>query len=235
MTPAEGALYLGVPNLLMVGFANKPEPPFDQYLISFRPFQRVIWSIISEAASDRVDLDEVISLAEKFPNLCGAVLDDFFFHPAADGSPGRVSVSELARFRERLRGGARPLELWLVLYDHQLHLPLQPYFELCDVVMFWTWQAKDLAQLEENLAKLEALAPGKRIVLGCYLWDYGGEKEMPVEAMQRQCELGGQWLQSGRIEGLIFLSNNVCDMELPSVEFVRRWIVENGDAVVVAS
>jgi hypothetical protein len=27
MTPAEGAFYLGVPNLLIVSFQGKPEPP----------------------------------------------------------------------------------------------------------------------------------------------------------------------------------------------------------------
>ena len=34
------------------------------------------------------------------------------------------------------------------------------------------------------------MSHNKRIVLGCYMYDYGNHKEMPVEAMQMQCETG---------------------------------------------
>ena len=30
MTPAEGTLYMGLENLIMVVFADQPAPPFDQ-------------------------------------------------------------------------------------------------------------------------------------------------------------------------------------------------------------
>ena len=42
ITPAEAALYLDVPNLLMVRYHDRPAPPFDQLAIPFRAFKRVV-------------------------------------------------------------------------------------------------------------------------------------------------------------------------------------------------
>jgi hypothetical protein len=70
------------------------------------------------------------------------------------------------------------------------------------------------------------MSPGKQRVLGCYMWDYGTGHPMPVELMQRQVELGAQWLREGRIAGMIFLASCICDLELEAVEWTRRWIAE---------
>ena len=232
MTPAEGALYLGVPNVLMVAFAGKPEPPFEQYGKSLAPFDRLVWSIVGDSSSTRndaqPDMEPVLQLARTQENLVGAIMDDFFHEPKADGSVSRFSLEQIRGFRERLHAAARPLDLWVVLYAHQLHLPVAEHLAACDVVTFWTWEAKDLPRLEENFARFEALAPKSRKVLGCYLLDYGSKKEMPVEAMRMQCELGRKWLREGRIEGMIFLASCVCDLGLPAVEWTRGWVAEVG-------
>jgi hypothetical protein len=49
---------------------------------------------------------------------------------------------------------------------------------------------------------------------------------MPLELMQKQCEIGLRWLREGRIEGMIFLASCICDIELETVEWTRRWIAE---------
>ncbi len=51
---------------------------------------------------------------------------------------------------------------------------------------------------------------------------------MPLDLMKKQCELGRKWLKEGRIEGMIFLASNVCDLELETVEWTRKWIAEVG-------
>ena len=79
-----------------------------------------------------------------------------------------------------------------------------------------------------RIAGAEALHPGARLVLGCYLWDYGDKRPLPVESMERQCRAGLRWLQEGRIEGMIFLASCICDLGLESVEWTRRWIAEVG-------
>ncbi len=158
-------------------------------------------------------------------------------HPAtnvlADGPDPNdpFSLESLRRLRERLRVGERPLDLWVVLYTGEFDLPtLRPHLDLCDVVTMWTWTAAELQNLEANFARFEKLVGPKRLVLGCYLWDYGARRPMPVEAMQRQCELGLRWLRERRIEGMIFLASCICDLKLEAVEWTREWIAAHAQA-----
>jgi hypothetical protein len=122
----------------------------------------------------------------------------------------------------------------VVLYAHQLALPVRQHLALCDKVSFWTWRAEELAGLERNLAALEALAPACGKVLGCYMWDYGNKRPMPVAAMERQCSMGLRWLREGRIEGMIFLASCICDLGLETVEWTREWIARVGGQVLPA-
>jgi len=84
--------------------------------------------------------------------------------------------------------------------------------------------------MEANFDKLtKLLLPGKTVLLGCYMWNYGEKKALPVSLMRHQCELGLRWLREGRIKGMIFLSNNICDMDLETVDWTRRWVHQIGD------
>src|ERR1051326_1573479 len=69
ISPAEAAFDLGVPNMILVCLNDRPQPPFDQAMRSFRTMKGVVWSIVGARGSTRTDLDEVLSLAETFPNL----------------------------------------------------------------------------------------------------------------------------------------------------------------------
>lgn len=233
MTPAEAAFYLDVPNALMVVFQGKPEPPFDRLAVSMRPLKRVVWSIIGDSSSTRndkeTDIDEVISLARKFPNLSGGIMDDFFRPADASGAISRYGTADIASFRKRLNQAPNKLDLWVVVYTHNLDLPIRPYLDNCDVVTFWTWNAADLRDLTKNFERFEEVAGPARKVLGCYMWDFGTGKPMPLYLMKLQCEKGLQWLKEGRIEGMIFLSSVVCDLDLEAVEWTRRWIADAGD------
>ena len=77
--------------------------------------------------------------------------------------------------------------------------------------------------------RVERLAPSIRKVLGCYMWDYGENKPMPVSFMEKQCQLGQRWLDEGRINGMIFLASCICDYGLEAVEWTRAWIRKAGD------
>ena len=238
MTPVEAAYYLDVRTLIMVCYGGLPQPPFDQHALAHSTLDRVVWSIVGDSGSKRndeqSDLDEVLRVAAKHPNITGAMMDDFFHAEKDTGSAdvGRYTSDELREFQRRLHEEVRRLDLWVVLYEHELHLDVARHLEFCDVVTFWTWNAPDLAELEANFARFEEKAGSARKVLGCYMWDYGLKRPMPVECMEKQCELARQWIRSGRIEGMIFLSNCVCDLGLEAVEWTRRWVARVGDEEV---
>jgi len=228
MTPAEGAFYLDVPNLIMVCWKGKPAPPYDQYAIPFRPLKQVVWSVVGSGGetADR-ERKAVFALAERTPNITGIFMDDFFTNEG--DKVARLSLDELRGLRKQAELADRRLDLWVVLYTHQLDRPTQEHLKLCDKVTLWTWRSADLAHLETNMARFEKLAGQSGKLLGLYMYDFGAKGEMPVDRMQKQCELGLQWLKEGRIEGMVFLANTVADLDFEAVEWTRQWIARVGD------
>ncbi len=232
MTPTEGAFFLGVPNLIMVRYKGKPAPPFDQCALALSPLKRVVWSIVGaggETEANEVEL--VLDLASRFPNICGVHMDDFFY-----GKPdekGRIAVhtpDELKAIKKRLVVDDRKFDLWVTLYTTNMDLPnIDKHLEQCDVVTYWTWRAEELNELEQNFNRLEQVSSSSRKVLGCYMWDYGDHKPISLSLMQHQCEFGLRYLREGRIEGIIFLASCICDLGLKAVEWTRKWIQEVGE------
>lgn len=238
ITPAEAASYLGVSNVIMVRYNNKPEPPFHEHGLALSSLARVVWSIIGDSSSSGNDLAAVRKLALQFPNICGVIMDDFFQRTsAADGKKELAPYTpmQLEGIRGQLTLAEKQLDLWVVLYAHQLDLPVGEHLRQCDVLTFWTWRAEEIAHLERNFERAEVSFPFCRKVLGCYMYDYGARQLMPLGLMAKQCELGLRWIQEGRIEGMIFLASCICDLEIEAVEWTRRWIrsLAEGNSQVV--
>ena len=228
ITPVEAAFYMSLPNMIHVRYYGDPEPPFQQFAIPFRALREVVWSLVgASGATDSREREAVLELAAENPNFSGVMMDDFFTGNK-EGKLAALTVSELQRLQKRLKGGGKSLDLWVVLYDHQLEDPVRGHLKQCDVVTFWTWKAADLRDLKPNFEKVEKLAPTTRKALGCYMWDYGEKKPLPVATMEKQCELGLEWLKQGRIDGMIFLASCICDLGLETVEWTREWIQKVG-------
>ncbi len=92
------------------------------------------------AENERNEVEMTIDLASRFPNITGVMMDDFF----TNEGKGRVELDKLKIIRNRLTVPGRKLDLWVVLYTHQLHLPVEPYLEFCDIITLWTWNSDDL-------------------------------------------------------------------------------------------
>jgi hypothetical protein len=221
---------MGLHNVMMVRFGNDPAPPFEPHARPLRGLKRLVWSVVGDASTTSnnaaSDLDAVLPLAARMPNMTGVIMDDFFRRDAAN--PARLSLSQLADLHGRLRSAPRPLDLYAVLYRHEMDLPVQPFLEHIDAITYWTWRADELPGLESDFARFEALAPRHRKLLGLYMWDYGESRPMPAETMKRQCELGLKWLRAGRVEGLVFLASCIVDVGLETVEYSRQLIAEVG-------
>ncbi|MCX7826558.1 MAG: hypothetical protein N2689_13510 [Verrucomicrobiae bacterium] len=222
---------------------------FEQYAISFQPLERVVWSVVgSGGKGGMAELSPVIDLAKRFPNMRGVYLDDFIVDvkKQANGRMIRrpaLQPQDLKEAREQLKAVGRPMEIWVTLYTHEINRsrktkspgfrdcdpPLASFLDQFDVLTLWTWNSDELRELEENLIALEKVAPkNARIALGLYLWDFSNHKPVSLGLMEHQCELGLKWLRERRISDMIFLSNNVLDVGLPSAEFTRQWIKKVG-------
>ncbi|MBN1343751.1 MAG: hypothetical protein JXQ73_13780 [Phycisphaerae bacterium] len=228
MTPAEATFYLGLPNLIMVCWEGKPAPPYDQYAIPFRPLKQVVWSVVgSGGETGEKQRGAVFDLARRMPNLTGIFMDDYFTNEG--DKVAQLSLEQVRGLRKQAELADRKLDLWVVLYTHQMDRPVREHLRLCDKITLWTWKSEDLKDLEANMDKLDRVAGRAGKLLGLYMYDYGAKGEMPVERMKRQCELGLRWLREGRIEGMIFLANTVADFDFEAVEWTRGWIARVGD------
>ena len=85
ITPAEGAFILDVPNLVMVICDGEPANFSHDaygYAESFCRLKNVQWSCSGSGGFRSGNEEEfVCRLAEEYPNICGAYLDDFIDEP----------------------------------------------------------------------------------------------------------------------------------------------------------
>ena len=80
------------------------------------------------------------------------------------------------------------LKLWAVTYDLILKFDNQAYLDLFDIITFWTWKARNLDQVDANISETIRRAKGKDVYAGCYLFDYGDNRPMDAEVMERYLE-----------------------------------------------
>lgn len=236
--PREGAEYFGIDRMLRVSMSAGPFPPFDEEAEKIKDLKEVVWSAIGAgganqySVNDHSDIDEVLRMAEIYPNVSGAVLDDFFYGKEVSGrNIGRHSLESIRSMRDRLHGfSERRLNLWVVWYDYQLDFDgVDDYLDLVDIITFWTWEGRNLTHMDENIKKCIKRTPEKRHFAGCYLWNYGERKPLTMEQMKYQLDRYYQWIMKGDIEGIIFCSNaTVPDVGLDTAEYTRQWIAEVG-------
>ena len=79
MTPVEGAVYLGTPNVMFIQYNGVPVAPFQQYYTPFKSLKQVYWTLsnngnqIHELGPEQ---EHVYELVTDNPNITGLLLDD---------------------------------------------------------------------------------------------------------------------------------------------------------------
>lgn len=84
MTPVEGAVYMGVPNIMFIQYNGVPAAPFEQYYTPFKAMKQVYWTLSdnsNKAHSLGPEQEHVYKLAADNPNITGLLLDDYIGGP----------------------------------------------------------------------------------------------------------------------------------------------------------
>jgi len=224
MEALEGAKYLGIPNICRVAMGGSPKPPFDDEAKKLTECPKVVWSVIGDASTSRTntggtDASAVIDISRKYPNIVSGIMDDFF-------TPHRMKIYTPQIIGECARQlHEAGLELWSVIYEHELDTDVRAHLCHFDAVTLWTWHGKQLERLDAAYEALRKLTtPEQKIYAGCYFWDYGGCCPLPLDTMKFQLEKYREWYESGKICGIIFCSNCIADIGLDTVEYTRQWI-----------
>jgi hypothetical protein len=229
ITPVDAARYLGTPNIMFIRASGQPPYPFEDYAAAFKDVRRLQWSITGSAGvTSHEEREYALQLAASMPNITGLYMDDFF-NFAREGQEASMTVEEVEAIRERMTVNGRRLDLGIVVYTaDQFDERMLPYLQLCDAISLWSWSASELDGIEDHFARLRKITPGKKLQMGCYMWDYGPQQPMPLERVERQCALGLRWLREKRIHDMIFCGAHLCDQGLDAVEAARSWIARVG-------
>jgi len=214
---------LGVDKCCVVRWTGLPEYPYDDYAQQFTNLDEIAWSIVdSGCESFDWKQNEALRLAAKHSNLTTFFLDDFF-----NGDWKKLPPSELVAFRERARAVNPKSRLACVLYadENGINPDFKPSLDVCDVVSLWFWNGKSLPTMRAKVAELRKLiGKGKKVLLGIYLWDFGGKKPLTRAETAAQLETAGKLLDVGLVNGLIFHCTPLVDLNLESVDCAREWI-----------
>jgi hypothetical protein len=136
----------------------------------------------------------------------------------------------LQKVTSTLEKAPRPMDFWVTVYLDQVPIEeqlagLKPSFwDSFTELSLWTWEYENLKQLPEKFDLVKRHFPDKKIAIGIYLYDYPSGQPVPNEYMELQCEFGLSLLKEKRIDGMIFLTNCVMGVGLPSEYWLREWI-----------
>lgn len=222
---ADACRAMGVPGCFVVRWRQLPtKEELPGYMKQFAQTKRVGFSITDQAPES---FDEKIrmglELADRMPNLTSFVMDDFFSYNGYGSSPERIQ-----KLRDEL--SFRGMRLGIVLYaDHNgVKAEFKDALSLCDEITFWFWNGKNVGTIEDQVGKLKDLVGiEKPILLGQYMYDFGGCKPLPGADMERQLAATSRLLSQKAIDGVIFHCTPLVDMSLDAVRISREWIREN--------
>jgi len=232
---ADGIKSMGIPNVCVI----RGGTPDAEYREQFRDVKRVAWNLSSGSNESYRSLkDYVFGLRDTMPNLTGYYLDDFFrfgerpdfnADSETEAAPASLSLEEMERLYAETLAHRRRLDLSIVLYTHQLQPAIKPVLRYVDVVSLWIWNGAHIEQLDANFRKYRSLAPDKPTLLGIYMWDFGGRKELSERLMAQQLDYALMLYREGQIEGLIFHCTPLCNKGLAAVDHARDWIARHGE------
>jgi len=220
-SPGQRARILGVPNVMMAG----PGLPHDRALAAkwsadVEDAPRLVWEILSDGDKEHTGIfvykrriADLVPLVKKYPQIEAVSVDDMTTVAAGKG----FKPQHLRDIKQLLKEHNLPLELWGVLYTMSFPNPkTDPLIHELDRINLWHWHAKDTAKMEQHVAECEKRYPGKPIVLGLYMYDYGDARRMPLDLHRQQCDTALKLLHDGRVEELVLLS-------LANDEQIIRW------------
>lgn len=234
VSTAEAARLMGIPNICRITLEPAEQPPFDDEIRKAQDLKNIVWSVLGcGTLHARNDFEEVISLAKKYSNICGGIMDDFF--PNTNSEKSKIYTPEvLKELRKRLHTEAgRKLDLWIVVYSWDFaykNFSIQPYLDECDIATLWTYHPSELIHLDETYQKMRAVwGMEKPLYAGCYMWDFAGKKPIPYELMKLQLDTYYCWIKEEKIDGIIFCHNYLVDLNIDAVQDTKDWIKQHAN------
>lgn len=232
MTPMEACLYLGITNTFMVPVGiniNRRE-----YNKSFKTLRHVGWECYDAGVHPEI-IEPIIDSARDFPNISRVVFDDFQRGVGYKDIP----VENLWSIKKRLQTNeVRPLYMWMVLYTYEFGVDsakdedFQRYMEPFDGIIMWTWEEKDVPLIVDKFEIFKKMTPNNRRMFGCYLYNFGENKQATSKAVLWQLDWYRERILAGEAEGVVLHTNTMADLDYEAYDAACEWMAKHGDEIV---
>ncbi len=168
-------------------------------------------TVVSEA-------ENLARLAPDFPNVTGAFIDD----TSGEMEYDNYSADTSGLIGEAVR--AADLDLWIVVYTHQLEPEMwAPWVDQVDVINLWVWNCGDLPEIDSYIARCRELFPEKRLTMGIYIRDYPLREGVPIDLLEIEMSAIARHLEAGTLDGYGILATCLIDQHPEQAEFIRDF------------
>lgn len=161
-------------------------------------------------------------LSLKYPNIVGAMCDDY-----CTGANYLLLPERYEKIYRGVKKYNKDLKVYGVIYAHELMLKdfrfVQDYI---DVVNFWFWHKDEILDYDEHIARCQEKFPGKPIIQGIFLHEYGRADVGNVpELLEYQLEKAREYMAKGVVEGIIILGDREIKKWPESANAVKNYLL----------
>ena len=172
--------------------------------------------------TDEENAEYLSQLSLKYPNIVGAMCDDV--------TTPFLKIALPESFEARYRGLKKyndKLRMFGVVYAHELDKDfslIQPYM---DVINLWLWHKDDILEYDEYIEKCMKAFPGKPIIQGIFLHEYGrADIGNVIELLKYELDRAREYMAKGIVEGVIILGDREIK-KWPAVASAIREYLQN--------
>lgn len=219
----KGAEYFGLENIVYVygGISDKTLKIHEKCAKLLCQLASINRTPGAQNESNVENAKNLSRLSLKFPNVKGGVIDDLI------GNYGhKISLKEVESIRDALKRHNADLQLYAVIYAHELDKEATKILEPCiDRVNLWVWAKFDLPYLDLIVEKCRVTFPGKEIMMGMFMHDYGAsDLGMPRKLLEFQLKRAEKYLAKGKINDLVILGDREIAKWPEAADVVRQFL-----------
>ena len=224
-TLVKGADYYGAENVVYVY-----GPTDDKMMTMHSKYKRMLCQINSQCRTpgaqgsftDEENAEYLSQLSLKYPNIIGAMCDDV--------TTPFLKVALPESFEARYRGLKKyndKLKMFGVVYAHELNKDFSLIQQYMDVINLWLWHKDDILEYDEYIAACKKAFPGKPIIQGIFLHEYGrADIGNVIELLKYQLDRAREYMAKGDVIGVIILGDREIK-KWPEVASAIREYLQN--------
>ena len=222
-TLVRGADYFSAENVVYVY-----GPTDDKMMSIHSKYKRMLCQINANCRTpgaqgnftDEENAEYLSKLSLKYPNIIGAMCDDVTtnFHKIVLPESFEARYRGLKKYNDKLR-------MFGVVYAHELDKDFSLIQQYIDVVNLWLWHKDDLIEYDELLEKCRKAFPGKPIIQGIFLHEYGrSDIGNVIELLKYQLDRAREYMAQGVVEGVIILGDREIKKWPAVAEAIREYL-----------